>query len=305
MPRSLLLAVLAMLVLPRMVGAQDRLVERSGFYLGMNVLVGGGAAVAHALVAPGDPPLARAFLQGALGGAVAYGGQRMVGTGVPALRLSGVQTVALGASIARNAGAGARPFEELTFPLFPLYVHVRPHADRSVRIRVSAVALASLGLAAANTSAYDASLDVAESLLTGAPVFRSRASWIYAAGAPSAECAHGDGCAGAAAGLHRLGTTWYTTGGRSAAQSRRILAHETVHLTQFVRDAILFGVPTGDAITRGAGGVVGRIGELVALDAFLPLALVNQGLSMAMPAAPEMRSWRIYEFEARALSGTR
>jgi hypothetical protein len=305
MPRTAVLVLLAMLALPRAGEAQDRLVDRSGFYLGLNVLIGGGAAVAHALASPADPPLARAFLKGALGGAVMYGGQRMVGAGDVKLRLPGVQTVALGASMARNAGAGAPLFDELTFPLYPFYLHVRPGADRGVRVRVSAVALVSLSLAATHADRYDASFDWKESLLASAPVFRSDASWIYAAGPAADACAHGDGCAGAAAGLHRLGTTWYTTGGRSPAQSRRILAHETVHLTQFVRDAILFGIPAGDAATHAAGGLLDRADDIVAFDVVLPLALVNQGLSMAMRATAEETSWRIYEFEARTLSGTR
>jgi hypothetical protein len=305
MPRTAILAVLAILVLPRSGGAQERLVERSGFYLGLNVLVGGGAAVAHALTSPDGPPLGSAFLKGALGGAVMYGGQRLVGTENAALRLPGVQTVALGASIARNAGSGTPLLDDLTFPLYPIYLHVRPRAEQPIRVRVSAAALASLAHAAATLGSHDAAFDWKESLLTGTPVLRSAASWMYRDGpATSDACAHGSGCDGALAGMHRLGTTWYTTGARSPAQSRRILGHETIHLTQFVRDALLFGVPAGDAAARAAGGMLDRASDYIAFDIILPLALVNQGLSMAMPAGEES-GWRVYELEARALSGTR
>ena len=306
MPRPAALAFLAMLALPCAGRAQERIVERSEFYLGFNALVGGGAAAVHALLGPDDVPVLRAFAKGALGGAVMYGGQRLVGSGREELRLPGVQAVALGASMARNAGAGTPLFSTLTFPVYPFYVQVRPGASRPFALRVSAAAAASLASAVFRNDAFDASLDWRASLLAGAPVFRSAASWIYPfADAPSPGCLHGDGCDGGAAGLHRVGTTWYTTGGRSPAQSAHILTHETIHLTQVVRDALLFGIPASDALTRRAGGAVERIGRFLVFDGFLPLTAVNHGLSLGLPRTGDGHAWRFYEFEAHAFNDGR
>jgi hypothetical protein len=304
MPRPAALALLAMLVLPCAGQAQQRLVERSEFYLGFNAVVGGCAAAVHALLGPDDVPVLEAFAKGALGGAVMYGGQRLVGSGREALRLPGVQAVALGASMAHNAGAGSPLFSTLTFPVYPFYIQVRPGAGRPISVRLSVAAAASLASAAFRNDAFDATLDWRASLLTGAPVFRSAASWIYPlGGVPPASCLHGDGCDGAAAGLHRVGTTWYTTGGRAAQQSAFVLTHETIHLTQVVRDALLFGIPTSDALTRRAGGAVERIGRFVVFDGFLPLTAVNHGLSLGLPRTGDGNAWRLYEFEAHAFNG--
>lgn len=301
MPRTSALALLAFLLLPGAGAAQSRLVERPTFYLGFNALVGGGAAAVHALLSDGDVPVVSAFAKGALGGTVMFGGQRLVGTAEPGLRLAGVQAVAAGASMARNAGEGHPLFSSLTFPLYPFYLELHPGGKRLVSVRLSAAATASLASALFRNDDFDARIDWSASLLTGAPVFRSGASWIYPFGTPpSASCAHGDGCDGGAAGLHRVGVTWYTTGGRSPEQSDRVLTHETVHLTQVVRDAVLFGVPMSDALTRRAGGTIERIGRFLVFDGFLPLTAMNHGLSLSLPRSGGA-AWRLYEFEAHAL----
>jgi hypothetical protein len=302
MRRQATFVLLAIALLPRAGWAQERLVEKPAFYLGFNAIIGGGAAAAHALLADADVPPLRAFLQGAMGGVVMYGGQRLVGTGVPALRLPGVQTVAVGASMARNAGAGVPLFSTITLPVYPFYLQLRPGSDRPFGLRVSAAAAASLASALTRNGSFQAEIDWRESLLTGAPVFRSASSWIYPFGDPAAaECRHGDGCDGGAGGLHRVGTTWYTTGGRSAEQSARILTHETIHLTQVVRDALLFGIPASDALTRAAGGFIERAGRFIVFDGFLPLTVVNHGLSLGLPHTDDGNTWRLYEFEAHTL----
>lgn len=303
MPRPAALALLALLILPSAGSAQARLVERSEFYLGFNALVGGGAAAVHALLSDGDVPVLGAFARGALGGVVMYGGQQLVGSGEPALRLAGIQAVATGASMARNAGAGEPLFSTLTFPVYPFYLRLEPGAERPVTVRLSAAATVSLAAALFRNDDFGATIDWSASLLTGAPVFRSDASWIYPFGQPpSADCLHGDGCAGGAAGLHRVAVTWYTTGGRSAAQSTRVLAHETVHLTQVVRDAVLFGIPMSDALTQRAGGGIERLGRFIVFDGFLPLTAMNHGLSLTLPRSGDGASWRLYEFEAHTLT---
>lgn len=300
---ALLCSIVAFLVAPHGAVAQDRLVDRSEFYLGVNVLLGGGVALAQALLSSGDVSPGEAFVKGAFGGALMHGGQRMVGSDRRGLRLLGAQTVAVGASMSRNAGAGAPLASELTLPFYPFYLHLRPGSESPVSVRLSAAATASLAWALVvereeyarsynRGHRYRVSFDWKETLLTGAPVFRTDHSVI-----------HTD--RGDRAGMHRLGTTWYTTGGRRPSQVRAVLAHEGIHLTQFSRDAILFGVPAGDAVLEALGGPFARLRRVLALDLLLPMTVLNEGLSMALPEVPEAGRWRPYEWEARALSGTR
>lgn len=281
--------------------AQDRLVDRPGFFLGLNMLIGGVSAFTQSFLSAEEVAPGRAFVGGALGGAVTFGGQALAGTGSPVLRLPGVQLASVGSSLARNAGRGVAPFSDLVFPLHPLYLRIRPGASDPVSVRVSAMSLASLAWAGAAADRFQASLDWKQSLLSGGPVFRSRASYIYPVGpAKAEECQHGDGCPGGAAGLHRSGVTWYTTGGRTPAQSAHVLTHEVLHLTQVNRDAILHAIPASDATLRAAGGPLAWLSRYVVLDAYLPLTGLNQLLSSALPPASG-GAVRLYELEVDAL----
>jgi hypothetical protein len=299
---SLLAGVIALAAIVQPAHAQERMVDRSGFYLGLNMLIGGVSAFTHSFLTPAHRDPGRAFLEGALGGAVTYGGQRLVGTGVPVLRLPGVQIAAVGSNMARNAGRGAELFSDLTLPFYPFYLRVRPGGDDVLSVRLSAFALATLGLAALDASRMQASLDWKESLLTGAPVFRSTSSYIYPfGGAPPMQCLHGDGCTGAAAGMHRNGISWYTTGGRTPEASRRILTHEVIHLTQVHRDAILHAIPMSDAALARVGGPIGGLARFLVFDAYLPLTGLNQLLATALPQSAG-EPLRLYELEAHALT---
>ena len=280
------------------VQAQDRVIDRAGFYLGLNVVIGGVSALAQSVLHPGGPPAGTALLGGAAGGAVLWGGQRLVGTGEPALRLPGVQLAAVGANMARNAGRGGSVLSDLVLPLYPFDVRLRPGSEDAFSVRVSAVGALALADALTDLDRHQAGLDWKESLLTGAPVFRSSSSYIYPFGPERpAECRHGDGCPSAAAGIHRHGISWYTTGGRTASASRRILTHEILHLTQVHRDALMHAVPMSDAVLAHLGGPFDRLRGVFVVDAYLPLT----GLNSLLAATGHAHGHRFYEREVEAL----
>jgi hypothetical protein len=299
--RSALLALL-LCVIPAQLHAQDRLPERRELFLALNAVVSGVyAAVGAATRDDGD--VLAAFAQGAVGGAVTWSGQRLIGDGRPAFRLPGVQVAALGANLTRNAARGVPAFSDLILPVYPVYLRIRPGAEDPFSVRVSGLAVASLAWASLGADRFRADLDWRESLFTGGPVFRSSVSHLYPSGPlPSASCFNGNGCDDAVAGIHWLGTSIYTTGGRSEAASRRIIAHETIHLTQVHRDAILFGVPASDALFAHMEGPFAWIGEVFVIDAFLPMTGLNHALACTLPHHGG-ESWRLYEFEARAHAG--
>lgn len=297
--RTCATAALLSLALTAQASAQA-LTEHSAFYFGLNAVVGGVSAFLRSLATP-DPDPGAAFVKGALGGAVMYGGQRMVGTGRTELRLAGVQAVALGANIARNAGDEKPLLSDLTLPLYPFYLDLDPEPGTSP-VRLSALATFSLVRAVTETNEFTGGIDWKETLLTGAPVFRSEESWVYPLGRYDAvACANGSYCDGAAAGMHRAGVTWYTTGTRGRDTSRRILAHEMIHLTQVVRDGVLHAVPLSDAALQRLGAPGNLLARFLILDLGLPIS----GLEAALPTDGLARHGGFYELEAITLSGSR
>jgi len=278
--------------------AQGPLSESRGFYLGLNAVIGGVSAMIRSLALP-EPDPGAAFVKGALGGAVMYGGQRLVGTGHASLRIPGVQLVAIGANMARNAGDARPLLDDLTLPLYPFYLDLSP-APGTSPIRLSALATVGLARALGESGRFDGGLDWKETLLAGTPVFRSEATWIYPlTDAEAGACINGEGCSGAAAGMHRLGTIWYTTGGRGRANTRRTLNHEMIHLTQFVRDGVLHAVPASDAALKRIGGPAAYLSRWVVLDLALPLS----GIEAAFTGDARARNSGWYEREAVTLSG--
>lgn len=302
MPRSrCALFALLLCVLSGPVRAQD-LSDRKEFYLAFNVVMSGiYAAVGAATRDDGD--VLAALAQGAAGGAVTWSGQRLVSDGRPALRLPGVQVAALGANLTRNAARGVPALSDITLPVYPMYLRIRPGAEDAFAVRLSGLGVASLAWASLSSDRFHAGLDWRESLLTGGPVFRSSASHLYPSGPlPAASCLNGRGCADAVAGLHWLGTSIYTTGGRTESASRRVIAHETIHLTQVHRDAILFGIPANDALFARIDAPFRWIGDVFIIDAFLPITVMNHVLAGMLPHH-QGESWRLYELEARAHAG--
>jgi len=262
-------------------------------FLGLNAWVGAVSAATRAQRR--GAPLLRAALTGAAAGVVTAAGQRLIGVGPAGMRFAGLQMVALGANVARNAGDGVPALSDLILPLYPLYVRVQPGTARPVRVRVSAMAVRGLVVAATQRQ-NRLRLDVGESLRSGAPVFRSPLPALAVGSDGPGDCVERR----CVVGLHLTGTFIYA-GGRDPAFARlrqETLRHEAGHLAQFARDGVLFAVPASDRLL-GAGGRAGRWmqGWLVA-DVALPL-LGADLLSDAASSDPDVHS--LYEREVRAM----
>ena len=99
-------------------------------------------------------------------------------------------------------------------------------------------------------------------------------------------------------GLHLNGAVMYADGLGAAGQRRSTLRHEAVHLTQFARDGVLFGVPGSDRILAH-GGRAGRwASRWLVADLALPI-LATDVVSELASTDPARAS--LYELEARAM----
>ena len=113
---------------------------------------------------------------------------------------------------------------------------------------------------------------------------------------PSASCP--PPCAGAFA-RHNAGTIVYSASAGTDYDLRRTLAHESLHLAQQTRDAILAGIPLSDAALTRMGGPGRALSRFVVVDVLMPLRLVDEG-EVRMRGALRRNSW--YETEARAFA---
>jgi len=290
---ALLLALSGGQVRAQSAGAGPPILGAPATYVGLNVWLGGVTAAVRAQRRGASPW--RAALVGAVGGATTAAGQRLIGTGPPGARLAGLQLTALGANVSRNAGTGVPPLSDLLLPVYPFYVRVQPGARHPVRVRLSAVGAGGL-LATVARRRDHPRLDLRESLLSGAPVFRSPFTAVGVR-PPERDACTPDRCP---VGLHYAGAVLYAGGGdsRVAGEREATLRHEAGHLAQLARDGVLFGVPASDRILAAAGrpGRWAR-GWLVA-DVALPLLGANV-LSAAASPDPARRS--LYEHEVRAM----
>lgn len=259
-------------------------------YVGFNVWVGAASAAVRAQRRGAS--VWRAALAGAAGGATMALGQRVVGAGPTGLRLAGVQLTALGANVARNAGDGVGLLSDLTLPAYPFYLRVRPGAPRPVTVRLSAVA--TIGTVAALARPGEARLDLGESLRMGGAVFRSPASSLDAADRDGTCAAHA-----CTMGLHLNGVVMYAAGDGAAAQRSATLRHEAVHVTQFARDGVLFGVPASDRVLAHRGRAGRWLSGWLAGDLVLPILATDVASELAS-RDPTRQS--LYELEARAMA---
>lgn len=256
-------------------------------YVALNVAIGATASVARAVVS--GAPVRAALAKGVLGGGLMSGGLELIGTESPAVRFAGLQLTAVGASVARNADAGVPLLSDVTLPMYPFYVRVRAGTATPVTARLSVVTTAKL--ATVMTSGSRPGVDWGQTFLTGAPVFRS-AKWRL----PSESCP--PPCEGSFA-QHNAGVVIYSASAGTDYDLRRTLAHESVHLAQQTRDAILHAIPMNDAALPRVGAPGRLLSRFFVFDVLMPLRLIDEG-EVRMRGGPRRTSW--YETEARAFA---
>lgn len=271
--------------------ARAQLVERNrtdhARYLALNVAIGATAAMARAVVS--GAPIREAIVKGLVGGSLMSAGMELIGTETAPARLAGVQLTAVGASVSRNVDAGAPILSDVTLPLYPFYVRVRPAAPRPVTARLSVMSAARL--VSVLSQRENPRLDWSASLLTGAPVLRSP-RWRLPSSACPAPCE-------VSFAQHNAGVIVYSASAGTDYDLRRTLAHESMHLAQHTRDALLDAIPASDASLARLGAPGRALSRFLVLDVLMPLRFIDEG-EARMRGARRRDSW--YEVEARAFA---
>ncbi len=274
---------------PRVASAQalerDPVAHRR--YLALNVAIGATASVARALAS--GSPVRVALAKGLLGGSLMSAGMELIGTESRGARFAGLQLTAVGASVTRNADARAPLLSDVTLPIYPFYVRVRARAAHPVTARLSVMSAARL--ATVMTSGSRPRVDWRETLATGAPILRSP-NWRL----PSSSCP--PPCGGSFA-QHNAGLVIYSASAGTDYDLQRTLAHESLHLAQHTRDAVLDAIPSSDAVLARLGPAGRTLSRFIVVDVFMPLRLIDEG-ELRMRGGPRRSSW--YESEARAFA---
>jgi hypothetical protein len=256
-------------------------------FLALNVAIGATASVARA-VASGSP-VRVAIAKGLLGGSLMSAGMELIGTESRAARFAGLQLTAVGASVARNADARAPLLSDVTLPIYPFYVRVRPQAPHPVTARLSVMSAARL--ATVMTSGSRPRVDWRETLATGAPILSSPKWRLLSSSCPLP-------CGGSFA-QHNAGLVIYSASAGTDYDLQRTLAHESVHLAQQTRDAVLDAIPESDAALARLGPTGRSLSRFLVFDMLMPLRLIDEG-ELRMRGGPRRSSW--YETEARAFA---
>ena len=278
-----------LLTLPRPACAQGAERDRGARtrYLALNVAIGATASIARAVVS--GAPIRSTVAKGMLGGSMMSAGMELIGTESAATRFAGLQLTAVGASVARTADNGAPMFSDITLPVYPFYVRVRPGSPSPITARLSA--LSTFRLVSVLSGGHRPSVDWGATIATGAPVLRSP-RWRL----PSASCAAW--CEGSFA-QHNAGVIVYSASAGTDYHLARTLAHESVHLAQQSRDAVLHAIPASDAALGRLGPTGSVVSRFFVIDVMLPLRLIDEG-ELRVRGAPRRQSW--YETEARAFA---
>jgi hypothetical protein len=184
--------------------------------LGTNVLLGGLTAGLWQELRGGS--FRDGFTRGALGGAFNYAGKQVAGRKFEGAGLVGRELAAVGSSVIRNASEARPTFQQLSFPLGPMRLHVNPSSWRFD---------ASLDVAGAAWLAWsiaepELEFSVSESLSAGAPVFQTRNRLIV----HRASRVHGGGFTLDGVVLQSDIPAWGTP------FLQRALAHERIHVIQ-------------------------------------------------------------------------
>lgn len=193
----------------------ERDLGRDARLLATNALMG--AATASLLQWTRGQPVWPAVRRGALGGAIAYAGKRLVVERWPGAGLAGREVAAAGHSIVRNAAAGRGAWQQLIFPLGPLRVYVRPDSQTRLRARIDAPGMLYALLLGAN----GIPLDGRASWSSGAVVFRVPDKALTDL---SGRCIAGLAFAGI--------VVLNDVSGRATDARSPIVAHERVHVLQ-------------------------------------------------------------------------
>ena len=256
-------------------------------FLALNIAIGATASVARAVAS--GAPVRVALAKGLLGGSLMSAGMELIGTESRAARFAGLQLTAVGASVARDVDAGTPLLSDVTLPIYPFYVRVQPQAPHPVTARLSVMSAARL--AAVMMGGSRPSVDWRETLVTGAPVLRSP-EWRL----PSSSCP--PPCAGSFA-QHNAGLVIYSASAGTDYDLQRTLAHESVHLAQQTRDAVLAAIPSSDAALERLGPGGRTISRFLVIDVVMPLRFIDEG-ELRVRGGPRRSSW--YETEARAFA---
>jgi len=256
-------------------------------FLALNVAIGATASVARAVAS--GAPVRVALAKGLLGGSLMSAGMELIGTESRAARFAGLQLTAVGASVARDVDAGTPLLSDVTLPIYPFYVRVQPQAPHPVTARLSVMSAARL--AAVMTGGSRPSVDWRETFVTGAPVLRSP-EWRL----PSSSCP--PPCGGSFA-QHNAGLVIYSASAGTDYDLQRTLAHESVHLAQQTRDAVLAAIPSSDAALERLGPGGRTISRFLVIDVVMPLRFIDEG-ELRVRGGPRRSSW--YETEARAFA---
>lgn len=179
---------------------------------GANALLGGATAALLRIVR-GEPALG-AFWRGAVGGGVAYAGKRVAVEEFYGAGLVGREVASVGGSMVRNASLGWGLFEEIVLPVGPVRLYVS--ADNGVVPRVD---LSTLIVSGAFMATYNARLDLAASLSSGALIFRGDSPMP---------------------GMTSAGAT-VAWSDMPASEGPRLMAHERVHIVQYDQMFLTWG----------------------------------------------------------------
>jgi len=231
--------------------------ERHALTFGINAAIGGLTSGVRAKLS--GRPVGRAFLQGALGGAVAYGGKRIIGSGRYGMGLLGREIAAVGASVVRNAGEGRSPMAGLVLPVGPIRFYINePHADgvgrSAVRLRLDVATTIGIGYYLTRPGAK---LDLAATVSAGAPVFTNLR--------PGKGPIH---IAEQAGGVVAL------VSGLSGFQRERAITHEVIHVAQYDFAFVVWSAPAERALWRATFGDQRGLGRYLDLGLNEPVRIM-------------------------------
>jgi hypothetical protein len=190
-------------------------------------------------------PFGSGFVRGALGGGVVSAGKWVAAQRFSGAGLAGRELAAVGVSMTRNAAEGRGAFEELIFPLGPTRLYVRPGAGWSMKVDAVTTGWLIYGI-----TERELDFDASGSLSSGTIVFRTRGKILEL-----------DDGGAHAAGLTNVGVIFAAdVPAYGSAFSRRILAHERVHVVQtdqlfawwtdYGEDWLLRRLPGGAAVAK-------------------------------------------------------